>query len=76
MIYRWQFSAATPIEASRASGKASATSVVQSVLAFTHHAKAFFSLSGLARCPEILPRRAGKIVIACCDCAQLLRAES
>ena len=51
------FSAATPIEASRAACEASAASVVQSVLAFVHQ-KAFFWVTALARSPRIARARA------------------
>jgi hypothetical protein len=56
------FSAATATEAFCSSGKASATSVVQSVLAFVHQ-KAFFWVTALARSPQIACARAGEILI-------------
>jgi hypothetical protein len=68
-------SAATPIEASCASSKASATSVVQSVLAFVHQ-KHSFGLGLLARSPRIDRDCAGKILIAGSDCAQVLPIKS
>ena len=69
------FSAAATIEAAYASDEASATGVVQSVLASARHAKAFFRVSPLARCSESACVRAGKILRRRSDCAQVLPAK-